>query len=79
MMKNDAESDTFIDMRADNEVLRRQLDGNKLKINLFWDQISIHKVISVRTFVNYFPTYKILFPIDEFFFIKLSTYLDIAL
>lgn len=35
MIKNDAESDTFIDMRADNEVLRRQLDGNKLKINLF--------------------------------------------
>ncbi|XP_001945549.2 centrosomal protein of 135 kDa [Acyrthosiphon pisum] len=26
MIKNDAESDTFIDMRADNEVLRRQLD-----------------------------------------------------
>jgi len=34
MIKNDAESDTFLDMRADNEVLRRQLDGNKLKINL---------------------------------------------
>jgi len=29
MIKNEAESDTFIDMRADNEVLRRQLDGNK--------------------------------------------------
>ncbi|KAL5242925.1 hypothetical protein ACI65C_010335 [Semiaphis heraclei] len=26
MIKNEAESDTFIDMRADNEVLRRQLD-----------------------------------------------------
>jgi len=35
MIKNDAESDTFIDMRADNEVLRRQLDGKKLKINSF--------------------------------------------
>jgi len=41
MMKNEAESNTFVDMRADNEVLRRQLDGNIWKIKLIWDKITI--------------------------------------
>lgn len=34
-------------MRADNEVLRRQLDGNKLKINLFRSQVTICKETSI--------------------------------
>lgn len=36
-------TDTFIDLRADNEVLRRQLDGNKLKINLICVQVTLNE------------------------------------